>query len=81
MNMYRLMLIGVEVKDESKVFEYLRHSFLFNVSAAKIGIIPETSKKNAQKLIEEKRAVSGARAGARVAISCVVWASSVRGRT
>lgn len=29
--------------------------------AAKIGIIPETSKKNAQKLIEEKRAVSGAR--------------------
>lgn len=34
-----------------------------SINAAKIGIIPETSKKNAQKLIEEKRAVSGARAG------------------
>ena len=49
MNMYRFMLIGVEVEDKSKVFEYLRHSFRFNVSAAKIGIIPETSKKKHKK--------------------------------
>ena len=49
MNMYRLMFIRVEVEDESKVFEYLRHSFLINVSAAKIGIIFQSCKEIGEK--------------------------------
>lgn len=51
MNMYRLMFIRVEVEDESKVFEYLRHSFRFNDSAAKIGIIFQSCKEISEKCI------------------------------
>ena len=48
MNMYRFMLIGVEIEDESKVFKYLRHSFFINDSAAKIKNKSESSKKKGE---------------------------------